>query len=197
MPKTDKRIDAQIAAAPDFAKPILVKFREAVHQACPDCEESIKWGQPTFLHDGHILCGIAPFKGHVRAHFWKGGFVSEGADPAEWERLHRLTTVSDLPSKKTLVGWVKRAVQANNGETVVPSKKAAKPKPELPTPDYFMAALKKNKKALAAFEKFSPSHKREYVEWIVDAKGEDTRARRMAQAIEWMAEGKPRNWKYM
>jgi uncharacterized protein YdeI (YjbR/CyaY-like superfamily) len=63
-------------------------------------------------------------------------------------------------------------------------------------PQDLKSALARNAKARAAFEGFSPSHRREYVEWIEDAKRDDTRRKRLATAIEWMGEGKPRNWKY-
>jgi uncharacterized protein YdeI (YjbR/CyaY-like superfamily) len=196
MPKTDTRIDAYIAAAGDFAKPIAAKIREAVHAGCPDCEETVKWGQPTFTYGGKILCGFGAFKEHVRLHFWKGGLVGKGADPEVWARLHRLTAVSDLPSKTVLAGFVKKAVAASGLVEKAPNR-VAKPKQPAAVPDDFMAAMRKNKKALAGFEAFSPSQQREYVEWITEAKAEATRARRIAQALEWMAEGKSRNWKYM
>jgi len=196
MPKTDKRIDAYLAAVQPFAKPIAAKIREAVHAGCPDCEETMKWGQPTFMHGGKILCGFGAFKEHVRLHFWNGGLVSKDADPEVWTRLHRLTAVSDLPSKSVLAGFVKKAVSASELVAKKP-KRPAKPKLALVVPDDFMAAMRKNKKALAGFEAFSPSHQREYVEWITEAKASETRARRIAQALEWMAEGKSRNWKYM
>src|SRR3569623_1650526 len=99
MPKVDKRIAAQIAKAPDYAKPIAARIREVIHAACPDCEETLKWGQPTFMHGGKILCGFGIFKEHIRLHFWNGDLVGKDADPDVWGRLHRLTAVSDLPSK--------------------------------------------------------------------------------------------------
>ena len=64
-----------------------------------------------------------------------------------------------------------------------------------PPPD-LAAALKKNAQARATFDGFSPSHKKEYIEWIVEAKRDETRQRRLSQAIEMLAEGKTRNWKY-
>jgi uncharacterized protein YdeI (YjbR/CyaY-like superfamily) len=196
MPNTDKRIDAYIDNAADFAKPILTRVREIIHEACPDVEETLKWGHPAFMYHG-ILCGMASFKEYCAFHFWKGALIIEGASGDQmWGQLGRLTKVSDLPAKKLLVGYVKKAMVLNAEGTKVP-RPPAKPKKELVMPEPFMAAIKKNKKALAGYEAFSPSHKREYIEWITDAKGEDTRARRIAQAVEWMAEGKPRNWKYM
>jgi uncharacterized protein YdeI (YjbR/CyaY-like superfamily) len=196
MPTKDKRIDAYVDNAASFAKPILTHIRQVVHEACPDCEETLKWGHPSFMYNG-IMCGMAAFKEYCAFHFWKGALIIENATGDQmWGQLGRLTKVSDLPPKKTLAGYVKKAVELNELGTKVP-KRPTKPKKELAMPEPFMAAIKKNKKALTGFEAFSPSHKREYIEWITDAKGEDTRARRIAQAVEWMAEGKPRNWKYM
>jgi uncharacterized protein YdeI (YjbR/CyaY-like superfamily) len=196
MPKTDKRIDAYIDNAADFAQPILTRVRQLVHEACPDVEETLKWGHPSFMYHG-IMCGMASFKEYCAFHFWKGALIIENsASDQMWGQLGRLAKVSNLPPKKVLVGYVKKAMELNEEGTKVP-RRAVKPKKELVMPEQFMAAIKKNKKALAGFEAFSPSNKRDYIEWITEAKGEDTRDRRIAQAVEWMAEGKPRNWKYM
>lgn len=195
MGTTDKRVDAYIAKSADFAKPILTHIRAVVHETCPDVEETMKWNSPTYMYKG-ILCGMVSFKAHCVFGFWKGELVTGDADgEGAMSQLGRLTRVSDLPPKKVLVRYIKRAMALN--EQGVKAPRSTKPKKELVVPDYFVAALRKNKKALAAFEKFPPSHKREYVEWVTEAKGEETRNRRLAQAVEWIAEGKQRNWKYM
>jgi uncharacterized protein YdeI (YjbR/CyaY-like superfamily) len=197
MGKRDKRVDAYIAKSPSFAKPILTHLREVVHEACPDVEETMKWSVPHFMYRG-MLCSMAAFKEHCAFGFWKGALVVESDGKTDEAAGHfgRITKVSDLPPKKVLAGYVKKAMELNESGTTLPRtpKRASK---ELVAPDYFMAALKKNKKALATFEGFSPSHRREYVEWIIEAKSEETRQRRLEQAVEWIAEGKPRNWKYM
>jgi len=196
MPAKDKRVDAYIDQAPDFAKPILTRIRETVHEACPECEETLKWGHPSFMYHG-IMCGMASFKSYCAFHFWKGSLiVADAKGDQAWGQLGKLSKVSDLPPKKVLTGYIKKAMELNELGTK-PPKRAPKPKKDLVMPEPFMAAITKSKKALATYQGFSPSHQREYVEWITDAKGEDTRARRIAQAVEWMAEGKPRNWKYM
>jgi uncharacterized protein YdeI (YjbR/CyaY-like superfamily) len=195
MGTRDKRIDAYIAKSPDFAKPILTQIRAVVHEACPDVEETLKWSHPAFMYNG-LLCGMHAFKAHCALGFWKGTLVTGTASDDGAGQFGRLTKVSDLPSKKVLAGYVKKAMALNDEGTSAP-KRVPKPKKELVVPDYFTAAaLKKNKKALATFEAFAPSHRREYVEWITEAKSEETRARRLEQAVEWMAAGKSRNWKY-
>ena len=193
MSNRDPRVDAYIAKAPDFAKPILERVRDAVHAAVPDVEETMKWSTPFFDYKGP-LCMVAAFKAHCRFGFWKGSLVT---GRTSGEKIEKITTVDDLPSKKELIALVKIAAQLNEDgvKPVRPAKKAAT-KP-VKTPDDLAAALKKNKKANAAFEKFPPSHRREYIDWITSAKADETRKRRLDQAIEWMAEGKPRNWKYM
>jgi uncharacterized protein YdeI (YjbR/CyaY-like superfamily) len=197
MGKKDKRIDAYIAKSADFAKPILEYVRSVVHDACPDVEETLKWSHPFFSYRDSPLCSMAAFKEHCKFGFWKGklviGDVSRDDGPLQFARL---TNASELPSKRILAGYVKKAMELNEQGVKAP-KRPSKPKPQLTVPDYFTAALKKNKKALAAFDDFPPSHQREYVEWITDAKTDETRQRRLTQALEWMAEGKPRNWKYM
>jgi uncharacterized protein YdeI (YjbR/CyaY-like superfamily) len=197
MPKTDKRIDAYIAKAPDYAKPIIAKVREMVHQAAPDCEETLKWGHPTFVRNG-ILCGVAAFKQYCAVKFWKATLImGEHARPTNSAGvLGKIHSVDDLPPRAEFTGYVKRAVELN-ASGVKARRAPAKPKTALPMPGDLRKALAADAKAHDAFEAFSPSHKREYIEWVIEAKQDATRARRVAQAVEWIAEGKPRNWKYM
>ncbi len=198
MGKKDDRIDAYIAKSADFAKPILAYFRDLVHANCPDVEETVKWSHPNFVYKG-MMCGMASFKEHCAIGFWKHSLVigeRDGKAKDSMGSLGRITKLSDLPSKKVLAGYIKKAMELN--ETGV--KKAAPPKkPPKPVvvPDDLARALSKNAKARATFEGFSPSHKREYIEWITEAKTDATRNRRLETAMEWLAEGKPRNWKYM
>jgi uncharacterized protein YdeI (YjbR/CyaY-like superfamily) len=191
------RVDAYIAKAADFARPILEEIRARVHAACPDVEETIKWSMPAFDYKGP-LCGMAAFKQHCVFGFWKSPLVVGDAGPDDNPMGYRekLTSVKDLPSKTEFRANIKKAMDLNDRGVKVP-RPARAPKTDIPVPDYFAAAIKKNKKAQAAFDGFSPSHRREYLEWITEAKTDATRSRRLAQAIEWMAEGKPRNWKYM
>lgn len=204
MSHRDPRVDAYIAKAAPFAQPILEHVRAVVHEACPGAEETIKWGMPSFVHGGGILCGMAAFKAHASFGFWKHALVvgedgaDEGGERVGMGSFGKLTAVRDLPAKKQLVAYVKKAAALNaQGVKAVPARKtaAAKPAP-VPTPG-FAAALRRNKAAGTAFKAFPPSHQREYVDWIAEAKREETRDRRIAQAIEWIAEGKQRNWKYM
>ncbi|HXT16439.1 MAG TPA: YdeI/OmpD-associated family protein [Gemmatimonadaceae bacterium] len=194
MGTKDKRIDAYIAKAPEFAKPILDTLRATVHEACPECEETLKWSHPTFMYHG-ILCAMVAFKEYALLRFWKEKLLEVDGRNAV-DVFGKATSVNDLPSKKLMASFIRKAMALNAEGTPLP-KRPTKPKKALVMPDDFMAAIRKNKKALAAYDRFSPSHQREYVEWIVDAKREETRAKRIAQAVEWMAEGKPRNWKYM
>ena len=196
MGKRDPRVDAYIANAADFAKPILTELRAIVHAACPDCEEAMKWSSPTFAYKG-ILCSMSAFKQHATFGFWKGPLVLEeqtGDNP--YRVVGRLTKLSDLPSKQTLTGYIRKAMALN--EAGVTIKKAPKePARPIEVPKDLALALAKNRKAKAAFDGFSPSHKREYLEWITGAKRAETRNRRLHSAIAQMAEGKPHNWKYM
>jgi uncharacterized protein YdeI (YjbR/CyaY-like superfamily) len=199
MGKRDARVDNYIASSAEFARPILQHLREIVHAVCPDVEETMKWSFPHFLYKG-MFCSIASFKEHCAFGFWKSSLIVKEGGPAVEKAMGqfgRITKISDLPSKKVLSGYIKQAMELN--DVGVKSRARSKPKEpkELVVPDDLRNALSANQKALTAFEKFSPSHKREYVEWITEAKSEATRARRLENAIEWMAEGKPRNWKYM
>ena len=198
MGKKDPRVDAYIAKAGDFAKPILTRLRDAVHSACPDVEEAMKWSFPHFMYRG-MLCSMASFKEHAAFGFWKGSLIlgNKSKNAEAMGQLGRLTSVSDLPPKGVLTNYLKKAVALNDdGVKVARVPKRAAPKP-LRVPADLAAALKKSPTAHATFTAFSPSHKREYIEWITEAKSADTCARRLQTAIEWMAEGKARNWKYM
>jgi hypothetical protein len=194
---TDPRIDTYIAKQPDFARPILEHARALVHEACPDVEETIKWGMPTFVYGGGILCGMAAFKQHASFGFWKHALVVGEGEPRDGMGSYgKLVSIKDLPPKKTLLAHIRKAMQLNVDKVVPASRKAATPKPPPELPADLLAALKKNAKARKTYETFPPSAQRDYVEWITEAKREETRASRLAQAVEWMAEGKRRNWKY-
>jgi uncharacterized protein YdeI (YjbR/CyaY-like superfamily) len=198
MGTRDPRIDAYIARSAEFARPILTHIRSVVHVACPEAEETLKWGSPTFMYTG-MLCGMAAFKQHCAFGFWKSSLIvgpdGRKADQAMGQ-FGRITKLSELPTRKVLSGYIKQAMRLNEEGTGV-KRAPKKPKPPLRVPTELRRALGRNRKAREAFEGFSPSNKRDYAEWIADAKGEETRQRRLAQAIEWMAQGKPRNWKYM
>jgi uncharacterized protein YdeI (YjbR/CyaY-like superfamily) len=199
MGTRDPRVDAYINKSAEFAKPILTHLREVVHAACPEVEETMKWSVPHFMYKG-MLCSMAAFKQHCTFGFWKGSLIvdrSGGSAEQAMGQFGRIAKLSDLPSKKTLSGYINEAMRLNDAGVKSPTRSKPRDKKEVVVPDDLAAALKKSKKALATFERFSPSHRREYVEWITEAKGEDTRRRRLDTAIEWMAEGKPRNWKYM
>jgi uncharacterized protein YdeI (YjbR/CyaY-like superfamily) len=200
MNSTDPRIDAYIEKSAEFAKPILNHIRELVHSACPQVEETMKWGFPHFLYKG-ILCSMASFKQHCAVGFWKGALVFQ-AIPGVKKRentamghLGRITTIADLPDRRTLTRCIIEAVHLNETGTKLPSKPKP-PRKELVVPDDLAAGLKKNKKALATFAGFTYSHRKEYIQWITAAKTEATRAKRLKTALDWMAEGKSRHWKY-
>jgi uncharacterized protein YdeI (YjbR/CyaY-like superfamily) len=192
MPKQDPRVDAYIARAADFARPILLRVRKLVHAACPEVTEAIKWGAPFYEHKG-ILLATPAFKQHCALIFWKGKLIFDKGD--QQKKFRHLTSLTDLPDAKILTGYIKQALELNEAGVKTP-RRQPKSKGKLVVPAYFLAALAKNKKALAAFLNFSPSCKSEYVEWITEAKREETRTKRIETAIEWIAKGKSRNWKY-
>lgn len=199
MGRKDPRVDAYIAKAAPFARPILKRIRSVVHAGCPGVEETIKWGMPAFDFNGP-LCGMAAFKAHATLGFWKAPLLRKGKAPlgkvAEkaMGQFGRITRVEELPSQRDLAALVRRAAALN--EQGVKVARAPKPKAALATPRDLLAALRKNRAASRTFEEFSPSHRREYVEWILEAKREETRARRIEIAVEWMSQGRGRNWKY-
>ncbi|MFN2541040.1 MAG: YdeI/OmpD-associated family protein [Chthoniobacterales bacterium] len=196
MPKKDPRVDAYIAKAAPFARPMLKQLRKMVHAGCPDVQETIRWGMPHFEYDG-LLCGMAAFKNHCALWFWNRELVLGANSERGMAQFGRIESINDLPDEKILIGYVHKAAAINQAGIKRPAR--SKPKKKLPpkVPDYFKAALAKNAKARGTFENFSPSQRKEYVEWVSEAKRDETRQQRVKMSILWLAEGKPRNWKYM
>jgi uncharacterized protein YdeI (YjbR/CyaY-like superfamily) len=194
MMETDPRIDAYIAGQADFARPILEHIRRAVHGAGLGVAETIKWRMPHFTYKGRLFVGMAAFKAHAALGLWNGEAMIEGADREAMGQFGRLTSIDDLPSEAELIEILRRAAAAADAGS--PPRPKKPPKPELPAPDDLRAALDAEPRAAATFDAFPPGCRREYVEWVVEAKRPETRSKRIAQAVEWMAQGKRRNWKY-
>ena len=202
MGKMDPRVDAYIRGSAGFAIPILEHLRKVIHQGCPGVEETIKWSFPNFDFKGP-MCSMAAFKAHCSFGFWKASLMSDPTllETARSEvamgHLGKITSLQDLPKDKQIIAYIKEAIHLNEeGKKVVKAKPVSASK-ELVIPNYITNAIKQNAQAFATFEAFPPSHKKEYVVWIDEAKTEATKEKRLIQAIEWMEEGKPRNWKYM
>jgi hypothetical protein len=192
MGKKDPRVDAYIAKSAPFAKPILNRLRKLVHQGCPEVVEGIKWGMPHFDYDG-IFCGMAAFKEHATFGFWNRAMNLKRSEDAMGQ-FGCIRSLSDLPADAKIVGYVREAKRlADEGVKLGPIRKAKKP---LAVPPALTAALKKKAGATARFASMSPSQRRDYSEWFLEAKTDATRQKRLATAIAWIAEGKSRNWKY-
>ncbi len=197
MSSHDPRVDAYIAKSAEFARPILERLRAVVHEACPQVEEGIKWSMPSFQYGGRILCQMAAFKQHASFGFWQHAEVMDGKARDGMGSLGRLETIKDVPSKRELTALIRRAMALiDAGGASKPARAGKTARPALKVPADLRDALAGNAAAKATFEGFSPSARRDYVEWITEAKREDTRARRLQQAVAWMAEGKMRHWKY-
>ncbi|MBS1821659.1 MAG: YdeI/OmpD-associated family protein [Acidobacteria bacterium] len=196
----DPRVDAYINRSAPFAQPILEHVRELVHKTVPDIEESIKWSMPFFTYKGQMFGNLAAFKAHCSFGLFggtmKAWFKEQGTDNEGMGSLGKLTGVKDLPPNKVLIGYIRQAAAFidDGAKTMQRPRKAARPAPEVPAD--LAAALKKNKAAQRVWASFSASCQREYADWITEAKRAETREKRVAQAVEWIAEGKQRNWKY-
>jgi uncharacterized protein YdeI (YjbR/CyaY-like superfamily) len=202
MPAKDPRIDLYISKSAEFAQPILIHLRELVHFVCPDVQETIKWSFASFDYKGP-MCSMASFNQHCAFRFWKAllmkdkTLVANAESESAMGHYGKITSLKDLPSDKKIIAHIKEAMILNDKGIKLPPRKVTTAKKEIIVPVYFLNQLKKNKKAFTTFDGFSPSHKREYVEWITEAKTDETKNRRIATAIEWMSEGKSRNWKYI
>lgn len=203
--KKDKRIDAYIKKSADFAQPILNHIRQLVHQAHPGMQETVKWGMPHFDFEGKSVVSMAAFKQHAVFGFWKAELIKDPKNYMQARKAQggdamghggKLASVKDLPPDKVFIDFVKQAIQLNQaGVKIEKPKKAVDPGASV-APDYFEKALKKNKTAWKVWSEWTPGKKKEYIDWLKDAKTDDTRQKRMETAIEWIAEGKIRNWKY-
>lgn len=201
MGKKDPRIDAYIARSAPFAQPILKRLRKIVHEGCPEVEETMKWQFPHFDYKG-IMCGMAAFKGHCTFGFWKASLIfgKRGKRAREEEgmgQFGRITSLSNLPDDRTLVRYVKKARDLNDAGVKVPERVNGKARPLPRMPADLKAALARNAKARKTFEGFSPTNKREYIEWVATAKRDATRQNRLKTAVQWMSEGKTHNWRYV
>jgi uncharacterized protein YdeI (YjbR/CyaY-like superfamily) len=201
MGQRSEGVDAYIAKSPDFSRPILERLRDWLHEGSPELEEAIKWGAPSFSHHG-ILAGMAAFKQHVGFGFWKGKLLDDPHGILADEGFGgsgnlRLESLGDLPEKEHFMVCLRQAMELNEQGVPLPRAGGGKERAPIEVPDDLEAALDASPAARATFDGLAYSHRKEYVEWITEAKREATRAKRIAQAIEWLAEGKPRNWKYM
>jgi uncharacterized protein YdeI (YjbR/CyaY-like superfamily) len=195
MASADPRIDSYIDGKAAFARPILHHLRAAVHRAVPEVEETLRWSMPSFTYKGQILCHMAAFKEHAVFGFWRGKEVAGGESTSAMGQFGRLTSIADLPDETALHEMIRKAASLIDSGTRTP-RPVKHPKPELVMPDGLASALAANPAAQASYDAFSPSAKRDYLEWVLGAKQSATRAKRIAQAVEWMAQGKKRHWKY-
>jgi hypothetical protein len=198
MKSSDSRVDAYIAKAAAFAQPILERLRERVHRACPEIEESLKWGAPSFLYRGKILCSMAAFKQHASFGFWQHAEVMGASVQRDgMGSFGKMRALGDAPTQRTLTPLIRKAMDLIDAGGAVPGpRKSPASRSATDIPPDLSAALRTDPAASETFNALAPGQRREYVDWIVEAKREQTRGRRVAQAIEWLAEGKPRHWKY-
>ena len=197
MPTVDPRVDAYIEKSAEFAKPVLTHVRKLIHKACPQVTDTLKWSMPSFEYKG-ILCGFAAFKKHCTFGFWKQSLLESDAFPKNKTAMGsfgRITSLDDLPTDRVMIELIKQAAKLNDDGVKV-QRKAPAPKKEVVVPADLTKALSKNKAAKTAFGNFSYSHKKEYIEWIEEAKTEPTRNKRIVTTVEWLSQGKSRNWKY-
>jgi uncharacterized protein YdeI (YjbR/CyaY-like superfamily) len=197
MGTRDPRVDAYIEKAAPFARPILTHLRELVHATVPGVEEDMKWSMPAFMYKG-MLCGFAAFKEHAAFNFWKHSLIVGGDRPDDaMGSFGRITSLADLPPDERIAGYLREARRLNDEGVKVPKKATpTAAKKELDVPDDLVAALEASPAAMEHFQAFSPSKRKDYIEWITEARSDATRKKRLDTAIEWIAEGKSRNWKY-
>lgn len=196
----DPGVDEYLHNAPDFAKPILEYLRETVHTVCPEAVETIKWKFPTFMYHNKILCSTVAFKKYCSMGFWLHDEMKtireleSDAEKSNMFSVGKITTMEDLPGKIELKNMMQEAMDLTDAGFTL--RKAKPEKKEVEIPGYFREILDQNKEVAEIFRAASPSFRKEYIQWITDAKTESTRTKRMEQALIWISERKSRNWKY-
>ena len=192
----DERIDSYIAKAQPFARPILEHVRSRVHAAAPEAEETTKWSAPAFTIDGKILLIMAAFKAHAAINFWRGQELrGDQANADGMGQFGKLMSLADLPGEAELDRLIREAATLAKAAPAPRQVKHA-PKPAAEIHPDFAAALKASSQAQATLDGFPPSARREYLDWVAEAKQDATRAKRIADAVQWLSEGKRRHWKY-
>lgn len=195
-----KEVNKYISNAPISQQKILSKLREIIHKASLDIEEKIRWSHPHFDYMGKGMCFIQALKERVTFGFWFGDKIYNSPKlskeaKAIYETMGNLTDVSQIPSTKLIIEEIHLAMKLiESGNRDVKEKKV---KPQLVIPDYLSLRFKKDKTANSSFSKMSPSHQREYVDWIIDAKTDETRENRISTMMSQVKEGKSKNWKYI
>jgi uncharacterized protein YdeI (YjbR/CyaY-like superfamily) len=195
MGTKDPRVDAYIESANPFARPILTKLRKWAHQYCPECEETLKWSAPHFSYKGKMYCGMSAFKEHCAFGFWHPLMRKDDNSLEGMGSYGKIRSLADMPKEGEFARRARAAMKLTD-EGVKAPPKPKKERAPLRVPADLKSALAKNSKARAAYDEFTYSHKKEYIDWITEAKREETRAARLKQAVDWMAEGKSRHWKY-
>jgi uncharacterized protein YdeI (YjbR/CyaY-like superfamily) len=197
MADRDDRVDDYIGHAAEFAQPILEHLRDLVHEICPEVQEDVKWSMPFFIYKGAPICSMASFKNHCSFGFWRHKDIIDKKNVDGMGQLGKLTSLKDLPPNKMLIELIHKAMALNeSGVRSRRARAAIKPAPVLPEDVAALLATNKHAAARKHFASFPPSAQREYVEWINEAKTDVTRQKRIATTLEWLAEGKRRNWKY-
>ena len=191
----DPRVDAYIAGKADFAKPILTHLRDLIHARVPSVEEDLKWSMPAFIYKGRPLANMAAFKAHAAFGFWNQQELKTGQEGDAMGQYGRITSRETMPDDAILLDALDNAVALIDAG-VKPQRPARVPKPEAAVPVELVEALANDAEASARWDAFPPGCRREYCEWIADAKRDETRARRVATTVEQTREGKKMNWKY-
>jgi hypothetical protein len=192
-----ERINLYIAELPDWQRKHLVRVRQLIHSTEERIEEAWRGNAPHFDHQGSLI-GMHAFKSCVSIWFHKGASLKDGhglfkLTEKDAEREVRKYKIHEGESinEKAFLDLLKQALKVNaaqaGGAETKPTSRA------LVVPSDMEQVLRKDEQAWAQWEGLAASHKREYVEWITDAKQDETRKRRLAKALEMIRDGQAKN----
>ncbi|MCB0792148.1 MAG: DUF1801 domain-containing protein [Flavobacteriales bacterium] len=195
-----ERINSHIAEQDEWKRRLMVRLRQLIHQVDPGIEETWRWNGPHFDRNG-IMLGMSAHKTCVSIWFHKGALLKDPRrlfeplekDEAKGMRVYKLKE-SDAIDEKAFTELVKQAVKLNEDGVKLSEAKPARK--TLVVPPELESVLKKDQHAMTNWEGFSYSKKKDYIEWVTDAKREETRKRRIAQAFQLIRDGLALNERY-
>lgn len=195
MNEASENITAYIEKATPEFKEVMIALRSVLNNPNFDIKEDWKWGAPNFNNEG-MICWLAHFRNHVGMNFFKGTLIKDKYNlftHYREEKGNRQLKFSDINQiiPEQIEYYIEEAIKLNQENIKVVKKEI-----DTSLPLDLETELNNNPKAKMFFESLAPSYKRDYIEWIEEAKREATRTKRLATTMEWLSEGKKKNWKY-
>jgi len=191
-----KSVDDYIAKASHWQNELRV-LREILRTT--ELDEGVKWGSPCYTYDGKNVVGLASFKSYVGLWFHQGVLLQDknsvlitaGDGTTKALRQWRMTFAGDI-KPSVIKRYVEEAIKlAKEGKAIKPDR--ARP---VVIPPELKRALRREKGATAAFSNMRLGLRREFSDYIADAKRTETKLSRIAKILPMIIAGVGLNDKY-